>query len=730
MRRGPVVLTVCLVLLLALLAPGAATAADGDLKVSLGGPAKIPRVGETFEVTASVSNSGATAINDATLHFYVQESASFVSATSSDATDSCSQADPGSELTCALGTLGAGRTTSVTLTFTRTMAREIWIDAWLSYPSATEEAFVYDGIQIEPDRSNPADIRLQGSVSPDQPDPGSAFDYLLTVTNKGPETARDIKVRVYLPERATYQSAKTEAGSCELDEVVYEGEGHDGQDFVDRFVNCSLGSLGFAEQASITIGLTRAEPHEMWAYGYATTASFDQVSENDYVDLHTPGHPSVTSDLALSLAGPTGAPPVGSDLDYVLSVTNNGPVAAPDTRIGTYIPQGMELRSLSASDGVQCTRDEWGGVDCAVGTLQVGGHAVVTFALTRTHARENWVGGWTESPNYDPNYENNWVEVALAPDKTNPANVGITMSGPVEPAVGSTFDQVVTVTNHGPMTATNVTMVAYIPEGVDFVGVAAGEGDECALKEFSIEEEPGMEPYVYHEVHCTLGDMAPGETSTMTISMTRASENELWGSAGVNTSSYDEVWDNDWAEWSSTGKIPDGDCLEEPTTSGDDVRLIACDYATGGGADRVEYETSSKMRRSEITTGAGNDTLEISVPNGAKRERRVVVRTGRGNDRVAVVAPRGVTNAVVVIRTGGGRDTVSVEAVDPGRGFRVIVISGAGRDSLSGSAGRQKFWGGPGADHLDGGSGNDRLAGGLGRDRCLGGGGTDLLIGC
>src|SRR3712207_8592377 len=55
--------------------------------------------------------------------------------------------------------------------------------------------------------------------------------------------------------------------------------------------------------------------------------------------------------------------------------------------------------------------------------------------------------------NYDPNYDNNWFEIMLEADKTNPADVGVTTSAPVEPAVGSTFDQVVTVTNHGPMAA-------------------------------------------------------------------------------------------------------------------------------------------------------------------------------------------------------------------------------------------------------------------------------------
>lgn len=732
MRRGTAATSFVLLLLMAVVGMPAATAADGGPTVSLAGPSSVPRVGDSFEVSARVTNSGAAAIEDAILHVYVPESATVDSATSSDPTDSCGPGQHPSQFDCRLGTLDVGRTSSLTLTFTRTMARDIWIDAWLEYPAATDDIFAYDGIQIEPDRSNPADVWLQAS-GPEQPDPGSAFEYSFTVTNKGPETATDVALRVYLSENISYNSATSDAGSCALEEVVYEGEGHDGTDFVEHWVNCSLGSLGFAKQASVTVNVTRDLPGELWSYAVASTASFDENYENDYAELHTPGHPSITSDVAITMDGPRGAQPVGTDLDYALSITNNGPVPAPQTRVGTYVPQGMSLRSLSAPEGIDCAIDEGDSADCVVGTLEVGGHAVVTLSLTRTHARETWVGGWVESPNYDPNHENNWVEIALEPDMRNPADMGVTMSGPIEPAVGTTFDQLVTATNNGPMTANAVEIIVTVPEGADFASAMAAEGDACVLHEFSYKDEGrevAIEPYVYREVRCSIGDIPAGASKSVTVSLTRTGEQELWGSAYVSTASYDHEWGNDSAEWLSTGETRSDDCREQPMSPGDEAQLIACDYESGGGDDRISYETSSKPTRSEITTGGGNDTLEIKVPNGAKRGRRVVVRTARGNDRIVVVAPRGVTNAVVVIRTGAGNDTVDIDAVDPGKGFRVIVISGAGRDSLLGSAGRQKFWGGRGADHLDGGTGPDRLAGGLGRDRCIGGGGSDVTIGC
>jgi uncharacterized repeat protein (TIGR01451 family) len=48
----------------------------------------------------------------------------------------------------------------------------------------------------------------------------------------------------------------------------------------------------------------------------------------------------------------------------------------------------------------------------------------------------------------------------------------VTMTAPKFPGAGSTFDYVITVTNHGPATATGVSVSTFVPTGTSFVAVS------------------------------------------------------------------------------------------------------------------------------------------------------------------------------------------------------------------------------------------------------------------
>ncbi|HEV3473330.1 MAG TPA: DUF11 domain-containing protein, partial [Actinomycetota bacterium] len=464
MRFRVVAVGLALSLMAGMVASPAGAAEDGaDLRFGLVADNTAPKVGDSFGLTATVTNHGSAPAETTTLELYLSDALEITSLTASDVTDICEEGEW--NYRCELGTLGAGETASFAFTVVRTKARETWADGWASSPSEIETLRDnWDSVNLEADRSNPADVGITGSA-PRQPEVDEAFDYELVVTNRGPERAHDVSARFWIAEGVEFVSAKSsdQTDACAFEENVYDPEGLEGGPFVERYLECALGSMGFAEQATLTISAIRRDAHELFGYGDVSTASFDENYENDYVDLNVPGHPSVTSDLALAMTGPGGAPLVGTPVEYHLTLTNSGPAPAPDVVLNTYIPRELTLDAIT-TEGATCTREEWDGVTCAADTLEVGETAIVTISATRTYARDVWMSAWTETPNYDPNFENNYVEIHSGPDKSEPADVSVDVSGPIEPAVGSRFDQTFTVANGGPSVAHGVTFVASVPD--------------------------------------------------------------------------------------------------------------------------------------------------------------------------------------------------------------------------------------------------------------------------
>ena len=716
--------------------PAGAQGTGADLKFVLRTSTTSPKAGEMFTMNATVTNNGSGPAETSTLELYLSDALEITAVSATDATDTC---DAGEwNYVCDLGTVRAGESASFAFTVIRTKARETWADGWVSSPSEVDTLRDnWDSIQLEPDRSNPADVGITGSA-PDQPEVDETFEYTLVVKNRGPERAHDVETRFWLSEGTEYvsDSSSDPTDVCSIHENVYDPDGLEGGPYVERYLECSLGSMPAAAQTTLRITAIRRDPHELHGYADVSTASFDDNYDNDYVDLNVPGHPSVTSDLMLRMSGPAGAPLVGTPVKYQMTLTNAGPAPAPDVILSTYMPQELTLDALTPQ-GMTCTQDEWAGITCDAGTLEVGETVALTVSATRTYARDIWMSAWVETPNYDPTYENNYAEIHTSADKSEPVDVSVDLTGPVEPAVGSTFEQTFAIANAGPSVAHGVTLIATVPEGASYVSSATSdEAHTCQLIEQFYDGHDGEldsngDPFVYRELHCALGDVVSGGRGTVTLTLERTAENDLWSSGYVSTTSWDENSDNDWAEWSSTGETSGGGCYADGSSEDTaEKSMIACDEAKSGGADNIDYETGSSGAPRVLSSGAGSDTIKVDAPNGGREGRTLVIRTGRGNDKVTLNGVRGITNLTVIVRTGRGNDSVDVNIPHPGRNVKVIVRSGAGRDVMHGSGTSDRFWGGPGRDELFGGDGNDRLAGGTGRDLCIGGAGFDRNVAC
>ena len=109
------------------------------------------------------------------------------------------------------------------------------------------------------------------------------------------------------------------------------------------------------------------------------------------------------------------------------------------------------------------------GFNCSVGSLAPGDSVDVEASLTRVKSRELWITASTWSSNVDPDYEDNYEEIQLAPDTSHPADLGVDMSGPDDAEIGEEVTYEIEVTNDGPMDARSVIATATLPYGLDYV---------------------------------------------------------------------------------------------------------------------------------------------------------------------------------------------------------------------------------------------------------------------
>jgi hypothetical protein len=470
------------------------------------------------------------------------------------------------------------------------------------------------------------------------------------------------------------------------------------------------------------------------------------------------------------------------------TVSNDGPSTAADVWLNDYLTQGLDFVSVEPAD--RCSNETYedhpyaggpetapegkrgdgyypvtaSGLLCDLGSLGPGDTETVTLTLQRTKARELWNSAWVSSSNHDPVYDNNYAELRLAPDESEPADVRATIEAPRKPDVGADFDIVLSATNDGPSAARDVTLTTYLPYEVEFNSVTP---ETCSLPPGAGPEpappDGGVRPafFALREIRCELGTIPSGETRSATVSVKRTSEYEIWASAWAEISNYDANYENDYASVLIEGEPYEWACpskggAAEGTSDDDRIVVGDCGARTKAGSDHVEAGPSSQSGDSAIRTGGGADTITLALGSYSERHRLIRVVGGKGADSINVMVAPGAGNATIVVEGNLGDDDISFDVAPGVRRLRLIVrghqgddvfqaiskarsdevmrgatvFGGAGRDALEGGDGNDRLYGGLGADRLFGGLGDDGLDGGEGRDICRGGPGSDSSLRC
>lgn len=469
----------------------AAQAQTADLAVQKTGPdSAAPGANVSYDIT--VTNFGPDAATSVSLNDPLPAGMTFVSLVQNN----------GPAFVCALPTVGSGGTITCTIA---TLASGAIANFTLiaNIPGGTPGGTFFTNIATladlpeDPNTENNSSVATTSTPStaadlgvtkngPGLARPNSDVAYTITVTNAGPASAQTITLSDTLPGTMTFVSLTQNSGPAFSCNTPAGGAG--------GTVTCTLASM--ANGASATFTLTGNVPAGTAAgTTYTNSASVssaqDPTSENDVATTSTD---IASSDLSTLVSGPASVN-AGAPLSYSVTITNNG----PDITIGTAdvtitLPSGATGASALGSGWV-CNAPAGGVISCSSGANIANGASfpVITVSMTAPAAPGNVQNSATVSSLTDANPGNNVGSATT--NVVAQADLSITKTGPASTSSGQNVVYTIVVTNHGPSTATGVTVSDPTPAQMSFVSNSG-----ACVSTFP----------------CNLGSIAAGQSATIT----------------------------------------------------------------------------------------------------------------------------------------------------------------------------------------------------------------------
>ncbi|MDQ8043621.1 MAG: CARDB domain-containing protein, partial [Patulibacter sp.] len=493
-----------------------------DLRTTVTSTPTSGKVGDTIDYLVTVHNGGPQSATGATVDLNLPNGATVVSTTPSQGT--CpSTGDP---RTCTLGTLANGADATIAVKVTLAGANAGTNAGVAATASATTfdptPANNADSAQVAVDQA--ADLRLTETVSPASANPGSDVTYTFTVTNDGPGTATGVDLTDTIPAGATLVSVTPPAG-------VTCGTGNP--------FHCAVGTLPSGGSATFTVVLRPSTSNAGSAMSNpvsASSTSYDPTPGNNADFASTQVNPTAELSAAASVDHTTAA--VGDTLNYLLTVTNNGPSPATNGALLVHLPAGATILSVTPSAG---TCDSASPRNCSLGSIGVGSSATVNVKLRVESANAGStisVSGDASATEFDQNPSNNTaVATSSAGDA---ADLAITKTSDHPTAnVGDTVTWTLTARNNGPQTALGTTVGDAIPAGVTITSATSTVGS-CT---------------VGSAITCSVGSLANGASAVITIKGTvnrSAADSPLSSQASVTGSVFDPDTSNNVSTTTTT----------------------------------------------------------------------------------------------------------------------------------------------------------------------------------
>lgn len=322
-----------------------------------------------------------------------------------------------------------------------------------------------NGIDSEDDRASATvlpqsvDLSLTKTASTDKPNPGDEVTFMISVTNSGEDPATGVEVTDVLPAGLTFVRSQP-SGVYDPISGIW-----------------TVGGVGLATTHSLEIIAT--------ADTEVTLNNFAEITRADQTDIDsTPGNgvegeddraaaaiTPATADLSLNKSVDDSTPNVGENVVFTVVVANAGPDEATNVEIRDQIPSGMTLISSSTTSG---TYNESTGV-WAITSLANNGDATLTITASVDSVDDKTNSAQViQSDQLDPDStpandvagEDDQDSANLSPELVD---LALTKSiNDDNPNIGDVVEFEIALTNEGPSTATGVTVLDQLPDGLTF----------------------------------------------------------------------------------------------------------------------------------------------------------------------------------------------------------------------------------------------------------------------
>jgi len=331
-----------------------------------------------------------------------------------------------------------------------------------------------------------ADLAIFKIVDDPTPNVGQTIEFTITVTNLGPDLATGVSVTDVLPAGLTFVSATASQGSYA--------------------VGTGLWTVGTVASADFPTLVIRAVVDQPASGPPAPITNSATVNGNEYDPDPGNNEDDVTvtpqyADLAVTKTVDDATPNVGDLVTFTITLENLGVDTATNVTLRDVLPAGLELVTALPSQG---TYDPgtgiWtmGSVDTLFArTLSV--QAIVLAPSAGVPQPQTNSAAVATVDQYDPDPDNDEAEVTVTPQY---ADLAVTKTvDEARPNVGDTITFTVTLENLGVDTATGVTVVDSLPDGLSLVAATPEAGT-------SYDPTTGI---------WTVGSLAPAATVTLLI---------------------------------------------------------------------------------------------------------------------------------------------------------------------------------------------------------------------
>ena len=427
---------------------------EADLSLTKTASTSNPAVDDEVDYTLTASNAGPNDATGVTIHDSLPAGLDFI-----DASPGCDNSN--GTVTCDIGTLASGASTSVTVR-TRTTAA-------IAGTTVGNLASV-TGNELDPNPSNNqatatvdvqplVDLALKKVASSMSPVAGGTVTYTLSLVNNGPSTATGVKVTDPLPAGLSFAAANASQGSCSAS---------------GQTVTCALGSLAAGGSAVMAITAQIAPSAAGSTLANTARASADEPiarPENLTSEASiTPaaGPPPAAADLSVVKTVNHKDGRVGEPLTYTITVTNHGPATAASPIVTDAFSASVKVDSIHSISG-SCTSGH--PITCKLGSIASGAHATITIVARPNALGELHNSASVTSSTPDPDPTNNLSKVTT---KVGPGRASLKLTKTAARktvAPGQAFSYTITVRSLGPQPALGVKVCDRLGSGMTYISV-------------------------------------------------------------------------------------------------------------------------------------------------------------------------------------------------------------------------------------------------------------------